>query len=361
MADSEPQSSTPDEGAEEEQNGSPAKGIGTSLLEPLKSKQVYIPLAASAVTAAAVLGAKRGPGAMKGAASKVKEKGTETTSKVAEDAGKAGAKGAKDELKSSLPGAGILGKIASKVTGGGGGGGEKKTRRLPIQRWTDVAVPVDEAYEKWTEWEEFPKFMHRVLSVQHEEGEGDDPDKVKWEEKIWFSKRQWEAEITEQNENDRIVWRTVSGTNHSGVVSFHRLADNLTRVLVTVDFRPSGLFEKMGSGLRFAKRAVQADLARFKAYAELGREATGEEPEAREQREEQEQREKDEDKGREETSGRGDEDREESDDEDSESADQGPRASQSEEDDDDSDESGDDEARREREARRAKRREAVGA
>jgi uncharacterized membrane protein len=241
--------------------------------------------------------------------------------------------------------------------GGDGGGDHKKTRRLPIQRWTDVAVPVEEAYEKWTNFEEFPRFMHRVLEVAHEEGEGDEPDKLKWQEKIWFSKRQWEAEITEQNENDRIAWRTVSGTNHSGVVSFHRLDDNLTRVLVTVDFRPAGIFEKMGSGLRFAKRAVQADLARFKAYAELGREATGEEPEAREQREQQEG-EKDEEKAREETSASGEGDDREQESDDDEAADQGPRGSSG---DDDEERSGDEEARREREARRAERREKVGA
>jgi uncharacterized membrane protein len=356
MAESEPQSSAPDEAAEETQDSSSAASRGTSLLEPLKSKQVAIPLAASAVTAAAVFGARRGPDAVRSAASKVKEggaklreKGSETTSEVAEQAGKSGAKGAKDELAQSA-GGGVFGKVASKAFGGGGGGGGggdgKKTRRLPIQRWTDVAVPVDEAYEKWTSFEDFPKFMHRVLSVEHEEGEGDANDRVKWQEKIWFSKRQWEAEITEQNENDRIAWRTVSGTNHSGVVSFHELDDNLTRVLVTVDFRPTGLFEKMGSGLRFAKRAVQADLARFKAYAELGREATGEEPEAREQREQREQEEKRE-KEREETSARGDGD-------DDEAADQGPRASS------DDERSSDEEARREREARRAERREKVG-
>jgi hypothetical protein len=105
--------------------------------------------------------------------------------------------------------------------------------------------------------------MHRVLSVEQDDGT------VKWQEKIWFSKRQWEGEITDQRENDRIAWKTVSGTSHTGVVSFHRIDDRLTRVMVTIDFQPSGIFEKMASGLRFAKRAVEADLARFKAYVEM--------------------------------------------------------------------------------------------
>src|SRR5205814_6788993 len=88
-------------------------------------------------------------------------------------------------------------------------------------------------------------------------------------EKIWFSKRQWEGRITDRRKNDRIAWTTASGMSHRGVVSFHKLDDNLTRVMVTMEFEPSGMVEKMASGLRFVKRAVQADLARFKAYVEL--------------------------------------------------------------------------------------------
>jgi uncharacterized membrane protein len=165
---------------------------------------------------------------------------------------------------------GVMGKVAGgvvdKVSGGGGGGKGKKTRRLPIQRWTDVAVPVDKAYQAWTDFEKFPQFMHRVLTVQKSQ---DAKDEVQWEEKIWFSKRQWKGKIVERRKNDRIAWKTTSGTQHSGIVSFHKLDENLTRVMVEMDFEPTGLFEKMGSGLRFVKRAVQADLARFKAYVEM--------------------------------------------------------------------------------------------
>jgi hypothetical protein len=151
--------------------------------------------------------------------------------------------------------------------GGGDGGAQKggKTRRLPIQRWTDVAVPVEKAYQAWTQFEEFPKFMHRVLDVKQEE-----QNKIHWSEKIWFSTREWDGEITERRKNDRIAWKSVSGTQHSGVISFHKLDTNLTRVLVTLDFVPSGILEKMASGMRFVKRAVEADLARFKAYVEFG-------------------------------------------------------------------------------------------
>ncbi len=230
---------------------------GRSRLSGLKGKDILLPAAATAAAAAvAGLAAKKGPDLMKALGI---EAGDE-----AEELGRKGAEGAKRQLSG---GGGLAGKTASKLLGGGGGGAQSggKTRRLPIQRWTDVAVPVEKAFKTWTQFEEFPKFMHRVLDVDQEED-----NKIHWREKIWFSTREWDGEITDKRQNDRIAWKSVSGTQHSGVISFHRLEKNLTRVLVTVDFVPSGMIEKMASGMRFVKRAVEADLARFKAYVEFG-------------------------------------------------------------------------------------------
>jgi uncharacterized membrane protein len=230
-------------------------GNGGSAL----SKDKLLPaLATAAAAAAAGLVATKGPDLLK--------KINGEASEEAEELGGKAAEGAKKQLGSS---GGMLGKAASKMMGGGGGGGQKggKTRRLPIQRWTDVAVPVDKAYEAWTQWEEWPKFMHRVLEAKPAE-EGD--NKIHVREKIWFWTREWDGEITEQRKNDRIAWKTDSGMQHSGVVSFHKLDDNLTRVMVDMDFLPTGMVEKMASGMRFVKRAVQSDLARFKAYVEFG-------------------------------------------------------------------------------------------
>jgi len=230
---------------------------GRSRLSGLGGKGVLFPVAAAAASAAAAgLAAKKGPDLMKKLQGEASEEG--------EEIGKKGLEGLKKGIGES---GGPAGKIASKLIGGGGGGGQKggKTRRLPIQRWTDVAVPVDKAYQAWTQFEEFPKFMHRVLEVNK-----DDQNKIHWREKIWFSTREWDGEITERRKNDRIAWKSVSGTQHSGVISFHKLDSNLTRVLVTLDFVPSGILEKMASGMRFVKRAVEADLARFKAYVEFG-------------------------------------------------------------------------------------------
>jgi uncharacterized membrane protein len=229
---------------------------GRSRLSALKGKDILLPAAATAAAAAvAGLAAKKGPDLMKALGSEAGEE--------AEELGRKGAEGAKKQIGG---GGGLAGKAASKLLGGGGGGQSGgKTRRLPIQRWTDVAVPVEKAFKTWTQFEEFPKFMHRVLDIDQE-----DANKIHWREKIWFSTREWDGEITDKRQNDRIAWKSVSGTQHSGVISFHRLDKNLTRVLVTVDFVPSGMIEKMASGMRFVKRAVEADLARFKAYVEFG-------------------------------------------------------------------------------------------
>ena len=166
---------------------------------------------------------------------------------------------------------GLVGRLLAKklAAGGGGGSGGKKTRRLPIQRWTDVAVPVDVAYKAWSDFEEYPKFMHRVLRVERN-GRQELAERVADAmEAQEAARRQWEAQITERRSNDRIVWKTASGMSHRGVVSFHKIEPNLTRVMIEMEFEPNGVIEKMASGLRFVKRAVQADLARFKAHVEM--------------------------------------------------------------------------------------------
>jgi hypothetical protein len=229
----------------------------SSVRDALMSKELLVPAALSAVGAVA---ATKGPDIVR----KLTETAEEKSAAQAERMGERAMEGAKSGLSEK---GGVLGKVASKALpgggGDGGGGGGKKTRRLPIQRWTDVAVSIDKAYGEWTNFNEFPKFMHRVLNVRRED------DKVRWDEKIWFSKRQWEGRITDRRKNDRIAWKTTSGTQHHGVVTFHKLDENLTRVMVDMEFEPTGMIEKMASGMRFVKRAVEADLARFKAHCEM--------------------------------------------------------------------------------------------
>lgn len=220
------------------------------------NKGVIVP---AALGAAGALAAGKGPNLVKGLTDTLDGAKERAEAKVGEKV----LDTAKDRLETQ---GGLAGKLLSKAisAGGGGGSGGKKTRRLPIQRWTDVAVPVEDAYKAWSNFEEFPKFMHRVLHVEKV-----GRNKLRWQEKIWFSRRQWEATITERRTNDRIVWKTTSGMSHRGVVSFHKIEPNLTRVMVEMEFEPNGMVEKMASGLRFVKRAVQADLARFKAHVEM--------------------------------------------------------------------------------------------
>jgi uncharacterized membrane protein len=228
-------------------------GVQTVLSTLKEHKEVALPAAVAAVAAGAT------PKLIRSLTQSAEDKGEREASTL----GQKLAEGAKQGLGG---GGGLAGKAMSKLSGGGsnGSGGGKKTRRLPIQRWTDVAVPVEKAYQAWTKFDEYPQFMHRVLNVERK-----DRDKISWQEKIWFSSREWEGEITERRKNDRIAWKTTSGMSHRGIVSFHKIGDNLTRVMVDMEFEPNGMIEKMASGMRFVKRAVQSDLARFKAYVEM--------------------------------------------------------------------------------------------
>jgi uncharacterized membrane protein len=149
---------------------------------------------------------------------------------------------------------------------GQGGGG----RRMPIQQSVDVAVPIKVAYNRWTLFEDWPKFMHRVDSVDQT-----DDTTLSFSTKVWGITRRFEAEIVEQRPDQRIEWNATEGLAHTGVVTFHKLADRLTRIEVSLDVEPHGMLEKMGRGMRFTKRAVRADLHRFKALIELDEEAEG--------------------------------------------------------------------------------------
>jgi len=176
------------------------------------------------------------------------------------------------------------GGIAEKVGGiaSGIGGGKKKQegkspsgtgrgRRLPIQEFIDVGVDLETAYDQFTQFEDWPRFMHRVESIEQR-----DETTLMWHENIWGVRRSWEAEITDQTPCERIAWRSKGGTQHIGVVTFHKLSDRLTRIYITMDFQPKGLFEKSASGMRITRRALKSDLMRFKAFIELRDEATGE-------------------------------------------------------------------------------------
>jgi len=150
----------------------------------------------------------------------------------------------------------------------GGGDATGSGRRMPIQQSIDVAAPLQTTYDLWTQFEDWPNYMHRVDSVQQK-----DDCTVTMSTKVWGITKQFDAEIVEQRPDERIEWDVTQGLAHTGVVTFHELAPRLTRLEVTLDVQPDSLLEKMGRGMRFTKRAVRGDLHRFKAHAEMEEEA----------------------------------------------------------------------------------------
>jgi hypothetical protein len=141
---------------------------------------------------------------------------------------------------------------------------------MPVQQAVDVAVPLETAYNQWTQYEDWPEFMHRVTRVTQE-----DECTVSFATKIWGKTKEFVAEIETQRPDERIKWRVSQGITHSGVVTFHELAPNLTRVQLSLDVDPGGLLEKAARGMRHIKRAVRADLHRFQAFIEMQENETG--------------------------------------------------------------------------------------
>jgi hypothetical protein len=141
---------------------------------------------------------------------------------------------------------------------------------MPVQQSVDVAVPLETAYNQWTQFEDWPEFMHRVTNVSQ-----DDPCEVKFATKIWGKTKEFTAHIETQRPDERIKWQVTEGMIHNGVVTFHELAPRLTRIELGLDVEPGSLLEKAARGMRHVKRAARADLHRFKAFIEMLEKETG--------------------------------------------------------------------------------------
>jgi uncharacterized membrane protein len=130
-----------------------------------------------------------------------------------------------------------------------------------IERGVEVDVAVETAYNQWTQFEEFPQFMEGLERVEQI-----DDTHLHWVAKIAGVRREWDAEITEQIPNDRIAWRSMGGTGHSGVVTFHHLAPGRSKVMLQMEFDPEGLAEQIGDKLGFVEQRIEGDLKRFKEF-----------------------------------------------------------------------------------------------
>ncbi|HKY15062.1 MAG TPA: SRPBCC family protein [Microthrixaceae bacterium] len=139
-----------------------------------------------------------------------------------------------------------------------------------IEQSVEVHVPVRAAYDQWTQFEEFPSFMDGVESVTQV-----DDRHLHWVAKIGGVEREWDAEITEQHPDERVAWRATSGADNAGVVTFHRLSDDTTKVMLQLDFEPEGFAEQAGDKLGIVERRAVGDLQRFKAFIEERRTETG--------------------------------------------------------------------------------------
>ena len=132
-----------------------------------------------------------------------------------------------------------------------------------IEQSIDVAVPIRTAYNQWTRFEDFPRFMEGVESVTQL-----DDTHLRWVAEIAGARREWNAEVAEQHPDERVAWRSTDGAKHAGVVTFHRLGDEQTRVMLQLDFEPEGLLEQAGDKLGFVSRRTKGDLERFKQFVE---------------------------------------------------------------------------------------------
>ena len=140
-----------------------------------------------------------------------------------------------------------------------------------IEESIEVEVPVREAYNQWTQFEEFPQFMEGVESIKQT-----DDTHLHWVTEIAGKREEFDAEITEQTPDQRIAWETKSGAQHAGVVTFHRVDDGKTRIMLQMDIEPDGAVEKAGDALGVPKRRVKGDLENFKKLIESRGSASGE-------------------------------------------------------------------------------------
>ena len=139
-----------------------------------------------------------------------------------------------------------------------------------IEASIEVTVPISTAYNQWTQFEEFPRFMGGIESVKQI-----DDRTLEWHANIAGNDETWTAEITEQVPDQRIAWKSTTGARNDGVVTFARVEDEATLVTLMLDWEPSGVVQKAGDALGFDDRQVKGDLERFKEFIESRGKETG--------------------------------------------------------------------------------------
>lgn len=132
-----------------------------------------------------------------------------------------------------------------------------------IEESIEVEAPLSAVYNQWTQFEDFPKFMKGV-----EEIDQTDDTHMHWVAEFGGSHHEWDAEVTEQKVDERVAWKAVGGLENAGVVTFHRIDSDHTKVMVQMDFEPEGIKEKIGDAIGAPGFQVKGDLGRFKDMIE---------------------------------------------------------------------------------------------
>ena len=132
-----------------------------------------------------------------------------------------------------------------------------------VEESIEVEVPVSTAYNQWTQFEDFPAFMEGVEKVEQLSDV-----QLHWVTKIAGVEREFDTKITEQHPDERVAWTTTDGAKQAGVVTFHKLDPQRTKVMLQMEFEPEGIVEQVGDKLGIVKARVHGDLERFKSFIE---------------------------------------------------------------------------------------------
>lgn len=139
-----------------------------------------------------------------------------------------------------------------------------------VEKCIEVEAPLSMAYNQWTQFEEFPRFMEGVESVKQL-----DDKRLRWCAEIGGKVVEWDAEIFEQIPDKRVAWRSVTGALNTGMVNFESLGPNRTKISLKVNYKPEGAMEKIGSALGVISQRIEGDLERFKEFIEARGSETG--------------------------------------------------------------------------------------
>ena len=139
-----------------------------------------------------------------------------------------------------------------------------------IERSIDIEAPVRIVYNQWTQFESFPRFMEGVEEVRQL-----DDTHLHWRASIAGKQEEWDARITEQTPDQRVAWTAPSGAPNGGVVTFHRIGDGTTRIMLQLEYDPQGVVETVGDAVGVVSHRVENDLLRFKDFVEMRGRETG--------------------------------------------------------------------------------------